>query len=709
MNELEKRLLLAGDASAAIDSASASSVAVVTSKTVVFVAPDIGDSSELMNSVPDDAELVILNPDTPLLSQISDELDGRSDIRQIHVVTHGSPGKLHLGNQVVDATALDQQALLLKEIAKSCAEGGDLMLYGCDVSGNQDGQSFIRKWANLTGLDVAASSNKTGSGLRGGDWILETEQGSVESQIVFDKAACQAFDQLLNITVNAAGSTGQELAQLLVDDAVVAQWAVDVDATPFVYETDQSLQANQVKIRFINDLYLPDEGIDRNLTVTSVQIDDQTFQTNAASTYSTGVWRPGQGITPGFGLGQTLHSNGVFQYAANESLGPLGDIHFEGRVWNTNPGTTVSVTDALNVSADGSAAAGVVWSAVDVIEGDQLRLGVTGSILSVDNQIFQDQTAAGVGIDFFNAEGIEVGEAVYELRAISGPFSSVVVDAPEGTAYGTVFIWVKDNPDGDNALTRVINLQVNQEVEPEDSTPPAVEFLSDGQTVISANQPVELLVRFTDESEVIAQEVTLFITDPSGSQREASGFFENSESLTNRTARVSFEPEPFAPEISQASNGVYTVSVRGGFVGAVRDGAGNEIEDQQIGTFTIGVPAPNDMTPPEILLEARPTQSMNGFDAPGFTVRASDSESPLMLGDLEKAVRVTGPNGYDRPALLAIAYDEPDLRAIYIIDLAGATPIVPGEYFISIDGAAFRDSAGNAPASGVIGSVTLIA
>ena len=68
----------------------------------------------------------------------------------------------------------------------------------------------------------------------------------------------------------------------------------------------------------------PSQGIDTDLEVNFIEIDGQRFQTEAATTFSTGTFANG-GITPGFFQSQILHTNGIFSFGADPGGGGGGD------------------------------------------------------------------------------------------------------------------------------------------------------------------------------------------------------------------------------------------------------------------------------------------------------------------------------------------------------------------------------------------------
>ena len=71
------------------------------------------------------------------------------------------------------------------------------------------------------------------------------------------------------------------------------------------------MSADQVRVVFLNDLLDPAQEIDRNLIVDNISIGGVTYETEAPEVFSTGTWTAADStVAPGFGRGDTLHSNG---------------------------------------------------------------------------------------------------------------------------------------------------------------------------------------------------------------------------------------------------------------------------------------------------------------------------------------------------------------------------------------------------------------
>lgn len=148
---------------------------------ILFVDAAVRDADLLLSGIDPAIEVVRLSSTEDGLTQIARALDGRSGIESLHIMSHGAPGVLTLGNATIDDAALAGHGMELATIRAALAENADLMLYGCNVAANVEGEAFIDALAEATGADVAASVDPTGSALLSGDWDLEAHSGTIES------------------------------------------------------------------------------------------------------------------------------------------------------------------------------------------------------------------------------------------------------------------------------------------------------------------------------------------------------------------------------------------------------------------------------------------------------------------------------------------------------------------------------------------------
>jgi hypothetical protein len=157
---------------------------------VVFVDASLPDYERLLADVlratggERPVEVIFLDPARDGVAQIGEALATRAGLDAVHLVTHGSTGRLQLGATALAAAALAAHSDAIAAWARAFATDGDLLLYGCDVAAGPAGNAFVNALARLTGADVAASDDATGAARLGGDWDLERTTGVIDGTML---------------------------------------------------------------------------------------------------------------------------------------------------------------------------------------------------------------------------------------------------------------------------------------------------------------------------------------------------------------------------------------------------------------------------------------------------------------------------------------------------------------------------------------------
>jgi hypothetical protein len=173
----------------------------VTPPAVVFVDARVQDKDQLVANAAPNTEVVILNQGSDGLDQIAAYLAGHHDVGSVQIVAHGWEGNLWLGSTFVDQASLQAHQGDLSAIGQSLKPGGDILIYACNTATGSDGLAFVNTLSQLTGADVAASDNRTGTG---GDWNLEIVTGSIEAASALSTDAMAAYDHsLATLTVTS--------------------------------------------------------------------------------------------------------------------------------------------------------------------------------------------------------------------------------------------------------------------------------------------------------------------------------------------------------------------------------------------------------------------------------------------------------------------------------------------------------------------------
>ena len=167
-----------------------------------------GSSSSSNVSSDDQFKIVVLDPNEDGIEQITETLKLYKDISAVHIISHGSEGLISLGSTDLDKDQLESHMAEISEWGESLQSGADIFLYGCNVAEGDSGSAFVNLLANVTGAQVMASVDATGSSQMGGNWRLEYSTGVIESTPLFSGFVSSDFYNNLLQDVVIDGASG---------------------------------------------------------------------------------------------------------------------------------------------------------------------------------------------------------------------------------------------------------------------------------------------------------------------------------------------------------------------------------------------------------------------------------------------------------------------------------------------------------------------
>ncbi len=155
---------------------------------VAFIVNTVTDWQTLAQGIKPGVQVVVLDGHGDGLTQMTDWLAQQlaGSIDAVHVFSHGAVGSVVLGSITLDSASLDARQDELAQLGQALTPNGDILLYGCNVAAGETGAQFVGRLAQLTGADVAASTNLTGAARRGGDWVLEYATGKLDATVLSD-------------------------------------------------------------------------------------------------------------------------------------------------------------------------------------------------------------------------------------------------------------------------------------------------------------------------------------------------------------------------------------------------------------------------------------------------------------------------------------------------------------------------------------------
>ncbi|NER39311.1 MAG: choice-of-anchor D domain-containing protein [Oscillatoria sp. SIO1A7] len=227
---------------------------------IAFIDPSLEAWEVLATGVKKGIEVIVLDPVRDAFEQITAALQERKGVEAVHIICHGSPGALHLGQTTINARDLDRYAALIQswQAVQSTHsdppnppweawEGGlgelppllrelrgiqpneppllrelrgvqpneppfprgvggiqklqnlNLILYACQVAAGEIGRAFLEKLQQLTGANIAASSSPVGNPQLGGNWELDAIFGKKPAaETAFSATAMAAYPAVLS-------------------------------------------------------------------------------------------------------------------------------------------------------------------------------------------------------------------------------------------------------------------------------------------------------------------------------------------------------------------------------------------------------------------------------------------------------------------------------------------------------------------------------
>lgn len=164
---------------------------------LVFIESSIQDPEQLAAGIRPEAEVIWLDDARDGIEQVSTALAERHDLDAIHFVTHGSERQVKLGNAWLLQETLAGYADQIASWQSALTPEADLLFYACDLGGSAEGQSLLESIHQLTGADIAASTNNTGHVQYGADWTLEYRLGTIETGPVLSRSVEDTWAGLL--------------------------------------------------------------------------------------------------------------------------------------------------------------------------------------------------------------------------------------------------------------------------------------------------------------------------------------------------------------------------------------------------------------------------------------------------------------------------------------------------------------------------------
>ncbi|NER81349.1 MAG: DUF4347 domain-containing protein, partial [Leptolyngbya sp. SIO1D8] len=163
---------------------------------VVFIDAGVDAPLQLATGIGLKAKVLNLSPTEDGVEQITSTLATYPEIAEIHLIAHGSPGCLQLGNSQLELQNLTYYRAQLQRWFAS-PQQATIYIYGCNVAAGDAGSEFLGQLRSLTGANIAASPRLVGAANRGGDWRLDAVLGTVMPRRLLTETAIATYPGIL--------------------------------------------------------------------------------------------------------------------------------------------------------------------------------------------------------------------------------------------------------------------------------------------------------------------------------------------------------------------------------------------------------------------------------------------------------------------------------------------------------------------------------
>ena len=213
----------------ALDAVPAAANADAPGRELVIINSSVKDAQAIIDALGDNTDVLFLENGTDALDAINEYLDANGiKYDAIHIVSHGNAGYFVLNGEIIDAQSVANDPASWANIGKHLSDNGDIMIYGCNVAGNLDGQMLVSQIASPTGADVAASVDSTGVN---GNWDLEYSIGVIDNQFL------NVNDYQYSLASYQVGGNGGKDFDTQFNAALTAQDA----GAEFLFTTDYTI------------------------------------------------------------------------------------------------------------------------------------------------------------------------------------------------------------------------------------------------------------------------------------------------------------------------------------------------------------------------------------------------------------------------------------------------------------------------------------
>jgi len=161
---------------------------------LVLIDSKVKDLDQLIAGVQPNTAVYVLHPQENGIEQITAILQQHPQVKTVHLVAHGEPGCLYLGNNIVTEESLSSVGESLKSWKIE-----QLLIYACNVAAGSQGEAFLQRLHHFTKAKIAAASHAIGQTEFGQNWQLNKTTHPIEIKSVFNAEVMATYSGVLGV------------------------------------------------------------------------------------------------------------------------------------------------------------------------------------------------------------------------------------------------------------------------------------------------------------------------------------------------------------------------------------------------------------------------------------------------------------------------------------------------------------------------------
>ncbi|MDY6783024.1 MAG: DUF4347 domain-containing protein [Cyanobacteriota bacterium] len=209
-------------------------------KAFVFIDATVPDYETFLYGGKPGTTNIAVTPRENGIEKIAQTLNQVAGVDELHIISEGSEGNFWLGNAFVSSENIEQYSSQIQSWSQGLNPGADILIYACLTALGETGNVLLDSIANLSGADVAGSTNVTGNAELGGDWVLENSVGDIEATAPFEVGVLANYGESLAIfTVENTADAGMDSLRDAIARANIAVGDDEIRFNPGTFNGTQ--------------------------------------------------------------------------------------------------------------------------------------------------------------------------------------------------------------------------------------------------------------------------------------------------------------------------------------------------------------------------------------------------------------------------------------------------------------------------------------